>query len=57
MLLLIAGGLLKNSCDLLVALLAGYAGKISIFVAGLGLPGECFPQIGLRLAAFQFHMI
>ena len=57
MLLLIERRLLENGCDLLVALLLGLAGKIVVLVAGLGLPRKRDPQIGLRLAPLQFHVI
>ena len=57
MLLLIQSGLLEDGRDLLVALLLGLAGKIVILVAGLGFTGKRLPQIGLRLASLQFHVL
>ena len=55
MLLLIAGGLLKDGRDLLEALFLGLAGKISILIAGHALSRKRLPQIGLRLASLQLH--
>ena len=55
MLLLVSGGLLEESGDLLKALLLGLGGKIVVLVAGHGLASKGFPQIGLGLATLQFH--
>ena len=55
-LLLVAGGFGEDCGDLLEALLLGLAGKIGVLVAGHALTGKCFPEIGFRLAALQFHV-
>ena len=55
MLLLVVGGLLEERSDLLKPVLAGLAGVVGVLVPGLALTGESFPQVGLGLAAFQFH--
>ena len=54
-LLLVAGGLLEDGRDLLIALFAGLAGEVGVLVAGLGLPRERFPEIGFRLADLELH--
>ena len=54
-LLLIAGGLLKDRGQLLVAFLFGHAGKESVLIACLALTGKCFHQVFLGFGALQFH--
>lgn len=53
--LFVQGRLLKQSRDLLVALLLGLAGIVVVLVPGLRFPGKGDPQIGLRFAPLQFR--
>ena len=51
-LLLVLSGLLEDSSDLLVAILASFACEISILVASLALTCECFLQVLPCLCSF-----
>ena len=58
MLLLVLGGLEKQSSDLLIALFLRLGGKIGVLIAGFGFPGKGGHQIflGLRSGVFGlFH--
>ena len=54
-LLLVVGGLLEDSGDLLIALLLGDGCEIGVLVARLALAGKGVPQVALGLSALQFH--
>ena len=56
MLLLIAGGLLKDGSQLLIAFLLGHAGKVGVLVACLALACKGFPQVFLGLGTLEFHI-
>ena len=51
-LLLVARRLLKNSCDLLVALFPGLGRIEGVLIAGLGFPRKCRHQICFGSASF-----
>ena len=55
MLLLVAGGLLKDGSQLLIAFLLGHAGKVGVLVACLALACKRFHQIFLGFGTLQFH--
>jgi hypothetical protein len=55
-LLLVGSRLLKDRCQLLIALLLGHAGEEGILVAGLALACKGFPQVFLGLGTLEFHI-
>ena len=55
MLFLVAGGLLEDVGDLVVAFLLGGGSIVGILVAGLGFTGKSGHQIGFGLGTFQIH--
>lgn len=57
MLLLVAGGLLKDGSQLLIAFLLGHAGKVGVLVACLALACKGFPQVFLGLGTLEFHTL
>ena len=56
-LFLVAGGLLKDSGQLLVALFPCDACKEGVLVAGHALTGEGFHQVFLGLGTLEFHIL
>ena len=53
--LFIVGGLFKNRGDLIVAFLAGYTGKIGIFITGLRFSRKSICEILCGLAVFEIN--
>ena len=53
--LFILGGFGKDLGDLLIALFFGDAGKVGVFIAGLGFPSKSGPQVLFGFCTFQFH--
>ena len=57
-LLLLCGSLLKDGCNLLIAVLLGLAGKVGVLVACLRLAGKGYLQVLLGLGSFEFfHLV